>query len=86
MAMSNSGTTITAVSSSTSSAMNDSAMASISAVDQSRSIKRYTPGVNTAHVIPKCSKLPPITSGLTMERIGLMLGGAHDMEVAHVAE
>jgi len=23
------------------------------------------------------------TSGLTMEKIGLMLGGAHDLEVAH---
>jgi simple sugar transport system ATP-binding protein len=27
---------------------------------------------------------PVPTAELTMERIGLMLGGAHDMEVAHV--
>jgi ABC-type uncharacterized transport system ATPase subunit len=28
---------------------------------------------------------PPVpTEGLTMDRIGLMLGGAHDMEMAHV--
>ncbi len=29
---------------------------------------------------------PRPTQGLTMEEIGLMMGGAHDMEVAHVAE
>ena len=27
---------------------------------------------------------PRLTNGLTMEQIGLLLGGAHDMEVAHV--
>jgi simple sugar transport system ATP-binding protein len=28
---------------------------------------------------------PRPTEGLTVDEIGLMMGGAHDMEVAHVA-
>jgi hypothetical protein len=45
---------------------NDSAAASTKATYQAVSKIRYSPGVNTKQVMPKCSRLPPITSGLMM--------------------